>query len=690
MIFAFSQTPGLRALQGEKGCLRCNPAGLPNLYTIYHVSENRLEEIPDTSPRVRYTREETADGCRWRAEIDGVMEAWIGMEAQAGELTLRWDVTREGADRHLVSLRLEGLAAACGSDPHARAALPSHGGRLISPNETGDGQTDHRYNWVLDSFGSCTVVYTRGFSAVLQNLSMDDMLTSRVGEKAGERYAQMGVLLRHRYTRQDPSYRRARPTVREDDAREKEYPSAADFMVPAGAVRLSLLEGESLPDESGWVPGARLIHDRLPGKRSDFYRGYLVYKIFVGSPSDGIKTTWKQALEIIRQVYERTGVKQLVYLVGFQNKGHDDRYPDVFHLNTDAGPEEDFLRLIQTAREKYHALVSFHDNYDDAYRESPEFDENVIARDQQGHLLRGGVWNGKQAYWISLPQYAREEAGKRMRRTLEKYPFLRDSYHLDVLTASVFRLDFRADDPAGRQRDLEARISVVDQFSRLGLDVSSESCGLPFVGAISYFWHMQRVPRELYPGDRRIPMIPFLVHGRADYAGTHTDHPSQMLDGLLYGGFFCNDITADTPIRTLVDAAVMLLMPLDRLRDDTAVRYEEKNGWKKVCYQSGAQIAVNFESLESRVEIGGRRLIENGTAMIDRPDGTVLLYVSWEEPYTPVRMPCALPAGATVLARPLNGEGEEKTLTVDENGLCVDLPEGTVYVARLEETPAAR
>ena len=684
MTFLFSERPGLSRLAGVHGSLACNPAGLPNTVTVFHVREQRLEEIQDTSPRIQYSRTETKDGCKWRMVLDGELSAQIQMKRKGAELTIRWACVRETEDCHLVSLRLEGLAAADGKDMRARAALPSHGGRLIDPNGTADGCTDHRFNWILASFGSCAVVYTQGFSAARRVLAMDDMLTSRVGEKEGVRYAQMGVLLRHRYTRMDPSYRRAKPYAGKDALSEPVYPSETDFIVGSGSVQLVLMDNETLPDHAGWVPGARYLHDCLPDKRTRFYQGKMVYKIFIGSPADGIKTTWNQALEIIRRVYEKTGgVAQIVYLVGFQNKGHDDRYPDVFHLNTDAGTEEEFLHLVTAAREKYRAIVSFHDNYDDAYRESDAFDPDTIARDQNGHLLRGGVWNGKQAYWISLPQYAKEQAGIRMARTLARYPFLRDTYHLDVLTASVFRLDFRKDDPAGRQRDLEARISVVDQFARLGLDTSSESCGLPFVGAITYFWHMQRVPRCLYEGDTRIPMVAFLAHGKAEYAGTHTDHPSQILDGLLYGGFFSNDITAETPLRRLTDAAVMLFMPLDRLRDDAPAAYEEKNGWKKLIYRSGAQIAVNFETLECRVDIGGRRLIENGTAMIDRPDGSVLLYVAWEEPYTPVHMPVHLPAGTAVRAYPSDGEGECRELTVDEQGLPIDLPEGIAYVIHI-------
>ena len=124
---------------------------------------------------------------------------------------------------------------------------------------------------------------------------------------------------------------------------------------------------------------------------------------------------------------------------------------------------EKLAELAQDAR-KVNCLLSFHDNYDDAYACSPSWNGDDISRDHTGHLLRGGVWNGVQAYWNSMPYYAAHRSEERIRRTLSLYPFLRDSYHLDVLTASVFRIDFRAGEPSGKEADLQARLRIVGQF----------------------------------------------------------------------------------------------------------------------------------------------------------------------------------------------------------------------------------
>lgn len=685
MNYQFGKRPGFSFLGEGAVSLPCNPAQLPHVFTLFHEKENLLEEVKDDSGRVVYDRTVTETGCVWYAVVDNQIRVEIAITVGADEAVLTWQVDGETENMHLVTLRLEGMMAVEQTDASARIVLPNRGGRLIDPAVTQDGQTDHRYNWILDSFGSCAFAYTKGLSASVRVMSMDDMITSRVGGETPRRYAQLGLLLRHRYTVLDSSYRRAMGKTRENGCEDTVYPIAKSFTVGQGEVRFALTACEELPPESGWVPAALRIHRQLPGKRTQFYKGIMIYKLFVGSPTHGLQTTYRQMEDIVRTVYKCTGgVRQLVYIVGFQHGGHDDMYPDVKKFNTAPGSLEELTEIAKRLEKECNALISFHDNYDDAYMESPSFDANLIARDNTGHLLRGGVWNGKQAYWISLPQYAKGAGEKRLKDTFARYPFLHDSYHLDVLTASVFRLDFRLDDPAGRQRDLEARVALLNQFRDAGMDVTSEACGLPFLGVISYFWHMMRVPRNLYEGDQRVPVVPFLAHGKADYAGTHTDHPSEILDGLLYGGFYCNDVTAATPIKHLVDAAIMLFMPLDRIRNDSPASYQEKNGWKIIRYASGAEIAVNFETLQCRVDIDGQRFIENGTAMIPQENGDTLVYVSWEEPYLPVCMPCKAAVGQKIIAHPVSGKGADVSLTMEADGLPLELPVGVAYRIHVE------
>ena len=658
-----------------------NPAQFCAVWGVYDPRSGSLAEVKDTDG-VSYTCEKDGDTVLWKAQLPMGVSAVVRAEVKDNAVRFTLTDVKETDEAHLVTLRLNGLAAAVETDPASRLAMPSHGGRLINPAVCADGQTDHRYNWILDSFGSASVVYTRSLTAVVRIHLMDDQLTTQVGGEEGSRYAQVGALLRRCYTKLDDSYRKAKPQrdpacVEDAD----DLPIEEDFLLEQEpCVTVEYISHEAVKPESGWTVGAGLVRDSLPGKKSDYYKGKMVYKIFVGAPNQPVSTNLEQIRELVFDVAKRTGnAGQLPYLVGFQHEGHDSMYPDVFTLNPALESVEKLQQLVEDA-EKVNCFISFHDNFDDAYAVSPSWDADDVSRDNTGHLLRGGVWNGVQAYWNSMPWYAKHKADARIERTMAMYPFLKDTYHLDVLTASVFRIDFRGGEPTGRQADLEGRIAIVEKFREHGLDLTSEACGLPFVGSISYFWHMQRVARELYQGDSRIPMVPFLVHGKADYAGTHTDSMRNIMDGLLYGGFYCNDVTAKTNVKELTDAYFMVQCPLELLRDDKAVAYEEKNSWKTVRYQSGAEIRVNFESEECSVTVNGVKLIENGSAMIPQQDGSTVIYRCAEEPYTDVLWHTGCVPGTKLTAEPMGVEAETRTLTVGEDGcVAIDTTLGVAY-----------
>ena len=667
----------------------CNPAGLSSVWTVYDPVLGEKLEISDTDPGFSCTTSKYESGLCYHVKLKQarqILQAKVYLTLDHDCLRLELREVEESEEMHLLTVRLNGLSAARERDTASRLAMPSHGGRLINPALCADGQKDHRYNWILDSFGSAAVVFTNGLSAVPRIHWMDDELTTQVGGKNGDRWAQVGAFLRYRYCQLDDSYRKAKPKRDPANTEDQEsLPIEKDFLTGnTPQVSVGLLAHGTVQPENGWVPGATWIRDQLPGKRTNDYQGKMVYKIFVGAPHQKVATNLEQVRKLIFDFAARTGnAGQIPYLVGYQHGGHDDQYPDTFTLNPALDSKEALEKLVKDA-EQVNCRLSFHDNFDDAYACSLCWNAEDISRDNTGHLLRGGVWNGVQAYWNSMPFYAAYRAEERIKRLQKTYPFLKDTYHLDVLTASVFRVDFRGGNPTGREADKKARLQIVELFRQNGLDVTSEACGLPFVGEISYFWHMQRVARPLYEGDSRIPMIPFLVHGKADYAGTHTDCLHSIQDGLLYGGFYCNDVTSSTPIKELTDAYFMLQAPLDRIRDDLAVDYQENNGWKTIRYQSGAEIAVEFETGEIRVTIDGKRLIENGSAMIPQEDGTTLLYRCCEEPYIDVLWNTELPKGTVLTLTPLGVDLPVRQVIVGEDHcIPIDTDLGVAYVARV-------
>ena len=50
---------------------------------------------------------------------------------------------------------------------------------------------------------------------------------------------------------------------------------------------------------------------------------------------------------------------------------------------------------------KYNAIITMHDNYDDAYI-SPYFDPSIIAKDGHGNLYKGWAWLWYVLYYCKL------------------------------------------------------------------------------------------------------------------------------------------------------------------------------------------------------------------------------------------------------------------------------------------------
>lgn len=189
----------------------------------------------------------------------------------------------------------------------------------------------------------------------------------------------------------------------------------------------------------------------------------------------------EKALEIIRQTDNITlGVKKIVYLVGWQYNGHDDRYPSFFEVNEGIKRKQDktalqsLLWLIEEAK-KYNTIVSVHINFADAYEDSDLFDDFVKAgaliRNAFGKPAKIEKYNGKPCYKVS---YKEEwESGlfkKRVDRILEMLPIQEaGTVHVDNFQCYVNRKPFVSAEEMQAYRD-----KMIDYLAGKGIDITSE------------------------------------------------------------------------------------------------------------------------------------------------------------------------------------------------------------------------
>ena len=254
------------------------------------------------------------------------------------------------------------------------------------------------------------------------------------------------------------------------------------------------------------------------------YHQAVVYKIYCAlkpNPLTGagmeIYTTYEECLEIIKGVHAMSlGMRQIIYLVGWQHKGHDSKYPDWSEFNEslkrpcDASARDSFLWLYEEAKQ-YNAVVSVHICMDDAVESSPLWDvyvqNDLIIRETDGALRKGGVWGGEQSYLISKTrEWQTGFAQKRLDCLMEMLP-LREAgtVHIDV-----FQPNENPYYGITREMEMETLKEIIRYLNSQGVDITKEWFHTELAGYIPMAYHFNWDERH------RLAIPPHVACGGGD------------------------------------------------------------------------------------------------------------------------------------------------------------------------------
>ncbi len=251
------------------------------------------------------------------------------------------------------------------------------------------------------------------------------------------------------------------------------------------------------------------LNKQLSRNFRNLHKERIWYKIFCASPEVGISTSFDQAHEIIKSIFNVTdGFPQTVYLVGWQmnpknNKiGHDTNYPTLNHLNLKLGTKEDFWIFFEDMK-KYNTIMSCHINIDDAYKSSTDWDESIMCTEKDGSPFRWEKYNNEQSYHISHTKDV--ESGKIFQRLDEFFQSLpiEKMIHIDAMRNS--NLNWQEGDFITAIDELYAGlIPIFRYFKQKGIEVSME--GLDFhpteyAGIVSGIWHKKKDRNQVYFGN---------------------------------------------------------------------------------------------------------------------------------------------------------------------------------------------
>jgi hypothetical protein len=328
--------------------------------------------------------------------------------------------------------------------------------------------------------------------------------------------------------------------------------------------RLDFFRALGDPAQNGWIHAAAFVRDRMPEIPNKFYHDRYMYGIRCDEPRLAQPAaTFAQCEQLISDVADLTdGAPQIVHLWGWQFKGKDTGYPAVNQVDERIGGYDGMMQLMERGR-AHNATITLSDNYDDAYRSSPAWNEDYIARRPDGQLWQSREWTGEVSFVQGLAKYMEGPGVERVRYTCERYK-LPQTIHVDVLSYYAIRNDWDPKHPASGIRNLrQGRYRVLEEFAKHGVDVTSEGLRYPMIGKISCCWYAQTAETSPF-GGKPIPLLP-LVYGKSAIwglsGGMRGDPFDLRMRHLFWGATLHDILRADVDRKQITDVFYLTMVP---------------------------------------------------------------------------------------------------------------------------------
>jgi len=581
--------------------------------------------------------------------LDFQFTAMYASNAPAADFTLRYALTgptvrltledvREREGFEFISLTMPSIVTVHEREEDAWLAHGDAGGDMVALRDAKAGKLRPNSFWG-EINGILPVIMTGHSGAVcVQETTafMDGTLLSVVGD-APDRRALMGTTKVHRVDSSacyDMNLGREAPKSCGGNATpnmlvEQKSSLRLDFLEPVGGARLT------------WIDGAKLVRARMPAIPNHFYDDKFIYGIRTDEPTfPKPSATFERAEEMIREIHALTdGSPQLVHVWGWQFRGKDTGYPAVNVVDERIGGFDGLMRLMERAK-PLNATVSLSDNYDDAYRSSPAWDEAMIARKPDGELWKSRNWTGEVSYIHGLAKYMEGPGVERVRYTVERYK-LPGTIHVDVLSYFAIRNDWDPKKPASGIRNLYAgRYRILEEFKKHGVDVTSEGLRYPYVGKMSMCWYAGG-PAPCPFGGKPVPMLPLVYRKSTTWgrAGNRGDLPLLLM--MFHGEAQHSIFNGDAPIAQRLDSFYLAMVPWFR-QHMLNIEGFERTGEKTVTRLEGDgnRVEIDWEKKSYSMTLDGAEVARDNTTFCPLGNDRIAMYSIAAGPLT-----ATLPAG---------------------------------------------
>ena len=357
--------------------------------------------------------------------------------------------------------------------------------------------------------------------------------------------------------------------------------------------------------------------------------GMLRLKYFPGklasNTSFDTMMTFAEAGDNLRRL-KRAGIERvLTFGVGWNPRGHDGMFPTRLPPDPRLGGEGGFRRLLsETAALGY--CPSLHDNYTDAYRVSPDWDEDTIIRDEYGDPLAAGLWGGGIQHRVWPPALSDVRLSCQMR--LLKEFGVRGMYYIDAIGCPL-EVNYHPRHGGPRGDHARGIVRVLDA-ARDVFGAAAIEAGFLYAAQAADFvvgrGNLKRITEDVCGPiarlfDRQVPIWDIALHGLVMLGGSRDNQWPELLRDVLFGTHPLCEWTArpgmfpvldETLILKLKSVNDLLVARFGHLQERMIVDYRRigADAWR-TTFDDGTEVAADFA--------GGELAVNGKTVLCPEP-----------------------------------------------------------------------
>ncbi len=250
-----------------------------------------------------------------------------------------------------------------------------------------------------------------------------------------------------------------------------------DYHVLAGAYR-------TVAEKRGWrVPWDRKLEGH-PGRARLF--GASNFKLWSlldrrmndeSTREESVRVNWTfaEASDVAAHLKNDLGLDRVLFLMGgWIHRGYDNQHPDILPAAPECGGDAGLAESARRIRGLGY-VVGLHDNYQDIYRDSPSWNEDLVMKTADGRLAKGGQWAGGRAY-LTCSRTALDLARRPRNLPAVRHLTGADAYFIDTTYAAGLQECFDPRHPLTRADDLKWKQALSD-YARDLFGIFGSECG---------------------------------------------------------------------------------------------------------------------------------------------------------------------------------------------------------------------